>query len=461
MTACPQAILEVALQHGGRLFRGFAGDCLPPGWFDKSPGVPYRRQIADLLAATAAAQRAFAEEARKPNLFFDAWLAAYRRIMEPAPAAGVHPLVASFGLSLVERAVLDALARAAGLSFRQAIEHNIYGIRPGQVHPELEAYEPKHWLPHEPSRSIYVRHTVGLIDPLTASDINPGEQLSDGFPQAVEEYLDRVGLRYFKVKLSNQLEHDRRRLVAFAQLVESRRGTHYRLTLDGNELYRREEDFAALVEMLSSEPALKTLWENTLAIEQPLHRDIALDAVHTSAVRAACRHKVIIIDESDATLWSYSQALDVGYRGTSSKNCKGPIKSILNAGLTWLRNGCAASGRYLMTGEDLCCVGVVPMQSDLCLAAALGLESVERNGHHYHRGLSYLPADEQQAALASHGDLYAWQHGVVAPWVRDGRFEISSLQCPGFGFSTVPDVGRMESPEAWRFESLGIAEGEA
>jgi len=136
------------------------------------------------------------------------------------------------------------------------------------------------------------------------------------------------------------------------------------------------------------------------------------------------------------------------------------MKSILNAGLTWLHNNRGAATDYVMTGEDLCSVGVVPTQADLCLAATLGLTHVERNGHHYHPGLSYLPEAEREAALTHHGDLYARQNGVISPRLVDGRFEIGSLQCEGFGFAVTPDMAfdgqTMQSPGEWEFASLGL-----
>ena len=66
----------------------------------------------------------------------------------------------------------------------------------------------------------------------------------------------------------------------------------------------------------------------------------------------------MIIDESDGTL-DATRAIG-GYRGVSSKNCKGAIKSLLNAGLTWLANDRGRRSDFPMTGEDLCRVGVVP-----------------------------------------------------------------------------------------------------
>jgi L-alanine-DL-glutamate epimerase-like enolase superfamily enzyme len=489
LTRCPQAVLEATIEvcdasAASRTQTGYSGDCLPPGWFDKTTGRSFRQQIDEMLAAIALAESAFLELGRKPTMFFPLWLEAYRRVQDEARQNGMNPLLASFGVSFLERAIIDALARAAGLSFARLVRQNLLAIDAGAVHPELAGLHPADWLPAEPSCEVFVRHTVGLSDPLTVAEIKAEDRVDDGFPQAVEEYIERTGTRYFKLKLSNQPERDRDRLVALASLAQRHYGDDYRVTLDGNEQYKQPEDFAALVELLLGTPALATLWQNTLAIEQPLDRKIALDADATRGVRELGRHKPVIIDESDATLESYSQALELGYRGVSSKNCKGPIKSLLNAGLTWLRNGHGgsrgigfqsvddgssrrhsgslshkdSSDRYLMTGEDLCSVGIIPTQADLCLAATLGLTHVERNGHHYHPGLSYLPSSQRQAALAAHGDFYARINGVVTPCVRDGKFQLGSLQCVGFGFAVLPDFDALVPASEWRYESLGLPE---
>jgi hypothetical protein len=297
---------------------------------------------------------------------------------------------------------------------------------------------------------VYVRHTIGLGDPLTTADIAEGEELKDGFPQATEEYIRRSGVRYFKVKLSNRPDNDRQRLVAIANIVERHRGNDYRLTLDGNELYKSADDICRFIEMVRATPELATLWSNTLAVEQPLSRSDSFRSEHLGAIRELARHKPVIIDEADGDLHSYAMALESGYRGVTSKNCKGPVKSLLNAGLTWLRNDRGSSDQFLMTGEDLCSVGIIPVQADLCLAATLGLDHVERNGHHYHPGLDYLPKAQQDAALAAHGDFYEMTNGRVVPSVRDGRFEIDSLQCEGFGFAVEPDLNSMQTVEQWK-----------
>ncbi|MDA1053892.1 MAG: mandelate racemase [Planctomycetota bacterium] len=454
LTRCPQAVFRAVIEVDGQAQAGYSGDCLPPSWFDKAPGKAFDHQIEDMLWVIAEADASYRTELALPGSFFAAWQTALADVHAACVARDLPPLLASFGASVVERAILDAICRAKHVSFAKAVRDNLFGLVPGDVHPQLTGLQPRDWLPPQPRDSIYVRHTVGLSDPLTAGDIPMDERLDDGFPQALEEYVERCGLRYLKIKVSNQLERDIERLMVIAAIVQRHRGDRYGVTLDGNEQYSQAGDFDGLIEAIRREPALETLWSNVFAVEQPLERGIALSAEHTGGIRELSQTKPVIIDESDGTLDSYSKAIELGYRGISSKCCKGAVKSLLNAGLTWLYNDRGRSHDYIMTGEDLCSVGIVPVQSDLCLVATLGLEHIERNGHHYHRGLSYLPRQQQVAALAVHGDLYAEQNGIVAPRLVDGRFQIGSLQCAGFGFAVEPDMSAMRSPDEWEFASL-------
>ena len=456
LTRCPQAIVRVLIEADGKLRAGYSGDCLPPSWFDKSPDKDYARQIDDMLAVIQLAETIYLEEFAVSQVFFPGWRDAQQRVQEAAAARGMTPLLASFGASLLERATLDALCRAAGMSFAAAVRQDLFGIEAGELHGDLAGLSPRDWLPDQPVSSIYVRHTVGLGDPLTADAIPADERLADGFPQALEEYIEQCGLRYLKIKVSNQLSNDMARLRQIAEIVERHRGNDYRVTLDGNEQYGSAADFNNLISTITSDEKLDTLWRNTLVIEQPLERGIALDAASTAGIRELAAAKPVIIDESDGTLESYQRAIALGYRGVSSKNCKGAVKSLLNAGLTWLENDRGTKRDYVMTGEDLCSVGIVPVQADLCLVATLGLSHIERNGHHYHPGLSYLPQQQREAALARHSDLYDMRHGIIAPRLVNGQFEIQSLQCEGFGFAVEPDMDAMQTPQDWDFASLGL-----
>lgn len=56
---------------------------------------------------------------------------------------------------------------------------------------ELSGFSPSDWLPFKPETQVWVRHTVGLGDPLTASEIPADERLDDGFPQTLEDYIQQ------------------------------------------------------------------------------------------------------------------------------------------------------------------------------------------------------------------------------------------------------------------------------
>ncbi len=456
LTKCPQAVLEATIEMDGQTYLGYSGDCLPPSWFDKSPAKDYQHQIADMLQVISLSQEIFLEEFKQPRTMFDGWLVAQQRVHLAGDQERLPGLLSGFGTSLLERAMIDAMCRGAKMRFADLVHQNLLHVEAGAVSSELNGAEPADWLPPEPCRSVFVRQTVGLADPLTEAEIPEDERLSDGYPQALEQYVQQFDVQYFKVKVSNQLDIDMERLVTLAEMVERHLGNQYFVTLDGNEQYSDPADFDELIHRIQSDARLDRLWDNTLLIEQPLPRDIALDDVQTEGIRRLCKQKPVIIDESDEQLDAYRQAINVGYRGISSKNCKGPIRSLLNAGLTWRLNADRVQAWYAMTGEDLCSVGIIPVQADLCLAATLGLTHVERNGHHYHPGLTYLPEQQRRAALVQHGDFYSQSSGTVRPCIRSGRFDIESLQCVGFGFAVVPDFGSLQSPDEWEFASLGL-----
>ncbi len=440
LTKCPQAILRVEVEAEGKRQFGYSGDCLPPSWFDKSPDKSYATQIEDMLGVIRTAQSVSAQRLRSPSPLFPAWQDISAEVRRVVAGQQLPGLLACFGVSMVERALMDAVCRVAEKSFGDAVRSNLFAVRPGDAFAALKDVAFGEWLPQRPLDRIHVRHTVGLTDPLTDAEIADAERLNDGYPQALEQYIAQTGIRYLKIKVSNQPDSDLQRLQTIAGLIEKYRGDDYFVTLDGNEQYGTADEFAALVECIKADAGLRTLWNNTLLIEQPLARQSALSASQAGGIHALSQHKPVIIDESDEDLDSFSRAIELGYRGVSSKNCKGPMRSLLNAGLVWLHNGRQAAGSYVISGEDLCCVGVIPVQADLCLVATLGLSHVERNGHHYHPGLSYLPRSEQESAIAAHPDFYKRYGEVIRPHVREGQFHIRSLvEAAGFGFSVEPE----------------------
>ena len=74
----------------------------------------------------------------------------------------------------------------------------------------------------------------------------------------------------------------------------------------------------------------------------------------------------------------------------------------------------------------------------------LGIEHVERNGHHYVNGMAALPRAEQEVFRAAHPDLYERTHGAVRVVIRAGQLALGSLDCPGFASGAEPDWSSMQ-----------------
>ncbi|MEH6728472.1 MAG: mandelate racemase, partial [Hyphomicrobiales bacterium] len=157
-------------------------------------------------------------------------------------------------------------------------------------------------------------------------------------------------------------------------------------------------------------------------------------------VHAIAAHKPVAIDESDAHIGIFPVARGLGYRGMSSKSCKGFYRAILNA--VRARNWNAESGQsdHFMIAEDLTTMPGISVQQDFALAALTGATHVERNGHHYVNGFGEAPLAEQQRYAAAHPDLYTTDpDGRVRLRIENGSVSLASLTVPGLGVATDPD----------------------
>jgi hypothetical protein len=281
----------------------------------------------------------------------------------------------------------------------------------------------------KPRVAIAARHTVGLVDPITATDQKA--RVGDGLPETLEEVVARYGHRYFKLKVGGDMRADVERLAAIASVLE-RIADPYHVSLDGNEQYEDMQGVVVLWAAMKAEPRLRRLVDSVLFIEQPVKRSRALER------KVEGIDKPVIIDESDDSLDAFPRAKALGYRGVSSKTCKGIYKSLVNAArcATWVDG-------YFMSGEDLTIQAGLALQQDTALVSLLGLTHLERNGHHYVNGMAGLPQAEQDAFLAAHPDLYERSHGAVRVRIADGMLSVGSLDCPGYASGAMPDWNSM------------------
>jgi hypothetical protein len=285
------------------------------------------------------------------------------------------------------------------------------------------------------------------------------ERVEDGLPQSLEACIRAYGLTHFKVKLFGDAPRDLERLRRLAAVLAGDAGEAYAFTLDGNEQYHRLDDFRALWDSLRAAPDLRPFLSRLLFVEQPLHRDVCLSPAAGAALRDWRDAPPIVIDESDAAVESLPLALELGFAGSTYKNCKGVFRGVANACLLEHRRRRWPGRPYLFSGEDLANVGPVALLQDLAAVATLNLSHVERNGHHYFPGLAMLPEDVQATTLRDHGDLYrAAPGGYPTLDIRGGEVRLDSVVDAPFGArSLVPTDGLTPLAE-WRFASLGLDE---
>ena len=435
VTSAPQAFVRVRIRlEDGREAEGAGAELMIPKWFDKSPGKDSDANIDDLREAVHAARAMYTSTASRASAFGHT-VRCHAALLREGERAERPPLVAGFGGALVDRAVLDALCVATNTSFVAALNANLPGIdaalAPDLAGFAIDAFLRSLALP----ASIAARHTVGLLDPLVASDA--ANRPADSLPFTLTDVIARYGHRHFKLKLGGDPDGDIARLGAVAAVLDAL--PDYAVTLDGNEQYPDVAAVDAFVAQLRRTPTLRRLAAATLYLEQPLAREVTL------AAPMHARELPMLIDEGDDMYAAWPAARACGYAGVSSKSCKGLYKSIVNAMRCAQWNAAEDVSRYFLSGEDLTTQAGLALQQDLALAAALGVRHVERNGHHYVDGFAGqgAPASEHAAFAAAHPDLYEARDGNVHVTIRDGALSLRSLTGTGFATAVRPDFALM------------------
>ncbi len=443
LTHCPQAFVraQVVLPDGRSAWGGSA-ELMAPKWFDKNLALSNEDNFEQLRQSLRAAQGAYTSDHGAATAFGH-FSAHYGSLITQGASSGLNPLVACYGPAMVDRAVLDALCRVAGVSFYQAMCANLAGID-ARLTPDLAEVDMGRVLSSlTPAPHIALRHTVGLVDPITAADVT--KPVSDGLPETLQEVVAATGCRYYKLKVSGNTAADIDRLSRIAAVL--RDVPDCQITLDGNEQFTDAHSAAAFWKSVQATPALQALAAQTLYIEQPISRATALQ----SDVRPLAAMRPLLIDESDGTLEAFTQALELGYTGVSSKQCKGIYRSILNAARCRARNEKAGQAVCFMSAEDLTTQAGLAVQQDLALVNLIGLTHVERNGHHYVDGFAGQggASAEAKAFHDAHPGLYEMTPaGNARLRIHAGNLDLRSLGAPGFASGALPDWHNLQTMAA-------------
>lgn len=439
----PQLFLRVHIKmQDGREGDGVSAELLVPKWFDKQPSLSNEDNFGQLRRSVALAKRAMIDAGE--HTAFGLSAAVHAAHHAACAAVDLNGLVASFGTALIERAIVDALGRIEGVPAHVLVRDNRLGLT-AALTPDLEGFDLAGFLAgRAPADSIFVRHTVGLVDAITRADTQ-GHRLDDGLPESLEETIAAYGHRYFKLKVGGNVESDLDRLAQIAAVLDRDAGA-YKATLDGNEQYDNVDAVLELWRRIGADKRLAQLKASLLLIEQPITRAQAL----SKPVHALAREIAVEVDESDADFDVFPRARELGYRGISAKSCKGFYRALLNSARVAHYNSQSqqiGDGRFVMSAEDLTTQGGIAVQQDLMLATLVGASHIERNGHHYVDGMAGAPQAEQDAYLAAHGDLYKRaENGRARLDIKEGAVSLRSLgQAQGLATAVVPDWSAMRA----------------
>ncbi|WP_291858634.1 hypothetical protein [Bradyrhizobium sp.] len=430
ITASAQAFVRVEIEvEGAGRSAGASAELMASKWFDKRAHLTPPQTVEELRRSLVIARDLYLA---RPG--FDTAFATHAAVVaaqvEACAKEDIPPLAAGFGPAEIDKAILDALLRALETDFFIGMAQNVAGID-ARLSPDLGDSDIAQFLGRSQRlERVAIRHTVGMDDKIEGEG-------------GVADTRENAGARYFKLKLNGDPDADAARLIRIGNELATL-PHDYSVTLDANEQYADLAALGALVERLDRDAALEPIAAKLLYIEQPMPRD----SFRESPLGRLSRRD-IIIDEADDCYGAFPAARALGYRGISSKSCKGVYKSIVNAtrAAKWSVDG----ERYFISGEDLTCQAGLGVQQDLALGALIGVTHAERNGHHYVDGFADTPAAEAQAFLAAHPDLYIRDGEKIRLSIHDGDLLTGSLTGPGYATGAHPDwtvLSPLQQPRA-------------
>lgn len=409
---------------------GVAADLMAPKWFDKNTDLSNEDNIDQLRASIDLASACYLSD-NVSRTAFDFYAGHSSDHLKASVENGMNGLVSGFGRALVDRALLDAMCRAANLSIFDAIKTNLPGIT-AALTPDLSGFDLTRFLTTlSPARTIQVRHTIGMTDAISEAE-NDAKGI-DNLPRSLEANCAAYGLKAFKIKLSGHATNDLKRLRAIAGVLDEL-PTSYFTTLDANEQFSDPTSFTAFWDEVKTDNQLARLRSSVRILEQPINRQATFD----HALGALGEELPVEIDEADGSLDAFVVAKTLGYRGVSSKSCKGFYKSLINRARVEMWNDEVGENKFFMSAEDLSTQAGTALQQDLCLVTLIGCTHVERNGHQYGDGLSGAQADWRKQIARDHDDLYEMVGERVNLKITDGVLSLKSLAGLGFGTRILP-----------------------
>jgi L-alanine-DL-glutamate epimerase-like enolase superfamily enzyme len=267
--------------------------------------------------------------------------------------------------------------------------------------------------------SIPVWHLLGGLDPLTLDECPVEQQVEDGYPVSLADWIRSDGLKCLKVKLrGNDSAWDYKRLVQVGEIAFPLGVEH--LSADFNCTVEQPAYVNDILDRLHSYHP--EVFNKILYVEQPFPYDLRANSID---VRSVVERKPLFLDES-AHDWTYvSLGRSLGWSGVALKTCKTQSGSLLSH--CWAK----AHGMQLMV-QDLS----NPMLAQIAhvrLAAHVDtIMGVESNSMQY-----YPQASLPEAAV--HPGIFNRSQG---------KLNLESMRGTGFGYRIEEIKRELPAPAA-------------
>src|SRR5258705_2964745 len=200
INASAQAFVRVEVEVEGKgTSVGASAELMASKWFDKRAHLSPQQTVGELRRSLAIARDLYLSRSGFDTAF---GIHAARIAAQVEACAREDPpqLAAAFGPAEIDKAILDALLRSAGVNFFDGMVQNIAAIDT-RLSPDLADGDVAQFLDgRRRLERVAIRHTVGLDDKIEGT----------GGVAAISE---NAGARYFKLKLNGNPEQDAARLI--------------------------------------------------------------------------------------------------------------------------------------------------------------------------------------------------------------------------------------------------------
>ena len=322
LTECPQAFVRARIELAdGRSAVGRRGRADGAEVVRQEPRAEQRGQLRAAARRAAHGARRPTSPMRRRTPPSATSRATTTRTRPRAPRAGCNPLLASYGPALIDRALLDALCRALGVSFYAAVRGNLVGL--GARHAQFAGFDwdalPGTLCAGRDASTRATRSAWSTRSPRPTCTIRS----TMACPRRWRRWWPATAIATSSSRSAGDIDADLARLTAIAAVLD-RSAADYFVSLDGNEQYRRR--CAASPNCWRAHPRRARAGAPAGARPCSSSSRSRASARSTSTCARSPPSKPVIIDESDGELDTFVRGTRARLPRRLEQDLQGPLQ---------------------------------------------------------------------------------------------------------------------------------------